>query len=131
MPFSEAMRTAVALRFPVFDREQTSARERLEMVEDHVLACGYWHGELLEERLELRAESRQREHEWDHLEGWETYRRNKTEAAVDDAKRQLRPDLYDALQADKATLKDLGEQIDRLDREHDKVSRLYSIMTGA
>lgn len=130
MPLSEAMRTAAALRFPV-PKEDATPREKLEALEDYAVACAYWQGELHEERLTLLQEHRVRAREWDHLEGWEPMRRSKTEAAVDDAKRQLRPDLYDELQDDRAQLKDLGEQIGRLDREHDKLSRVYTIQTGS
>lgn len=132
MPLSDTMEKAVALRFPVFDRDgEATLREKLEAIEDHVMACGFWHGELVEERLRLREEHRPRQHEWDHLEGWQSQRVGKTDQAVTEAKRALRPDLYDGLQSDRQRMQDLSEQIERLDRDHDKASRLYSIMTGS
>lgn len=129
--WSDAFEKAVALRFPIFDREDPpTPRERLEAIEDHVMACGFYHGELVEERLRLREKMRPRQHEWDHLQGWEGQRVGKTDQAVTEAKRTLRPDLYDGLKSDANRMKDLTEQIDRLDREHDKASRLYTIMTA-
>lgn len=130
---SDAFQKALALRFPVFDREddETTPRQRIEALEDHAVLCAFYHGELIQERFEIRDEHRGRLHVWNHLEGWEPLRRSKTEAAVDDAKRQMRPDLYDELATDRAKMQDLSEQIERLDREHDKASRIYSIMTGS
>lgn len=129
MTFSTALDTAVTLRIPVFERE-VPPKQRIDELADYMLLTAYWQGEMNAERLDLLETLKTAQHEWDHLEGWEPHRRNKTEAGVNDAKRQLRPDLYDQMKDLSWKVKRLVEEHERLERDATKTSRVYSMMTG-
>lgn len=126
---SDAMNTAAALRFPVFEKG-TAASTKVEQIEEHVTVTAYWQGDLEQERLEAHRALQDLQSEWDHLVGWEALKRTKTETAVEDAKRQLRPDLYDRLADLRWRIKRWSEQIDRLERDFTKASRVYTFITG-
>lgn len=127
---SEAHQVASKLRVPVFQRE-TAPREKIDQLEEYMLLSAYFAGELHRERLEHHQRVADLQLEWDHLAGWEPFRRSKTETAVEDAKRQLRPDLYDAIADARWAIARLSEEIDRLERDATKVSRTYTFITGS
>jgi hypothetical protein len=118
------------MRIPVFE-PATGARTKIDQLENYTLETAFMQGELEEERLEALRDLAQKRHEWDHLDGWEGLKRTRTEAAVQDAKRQIRPELYDQIQDLDWTVKRLTEEIDRLERDATKTSRVYSMITGS
>jgi predicted RNase H-like nuclease (RuvC/YqgF family) len=127
---SNALQTAVSLRFPVWERE-VGTRTKIEQLEEFVSVGAYWQGELESERLDCHDRLDELERQWQHLAGWEQFKRTKTETAVEDAKRQLRPELYDELVAARKKIRRLSEQIDRLERDYAKASRVYTMLTGS
>lgn len=126
----EVLKKAADLRIPEVPRA-LGPRARIEALEDHLLLTAFHQGELEQARLEAHDALRIVEDAWDHLEGWEMARRTRTNAGVDDAKRQFRPDLYDARRNAQWLVKRLGEQIERLERDAFKCSRAYTMATGA
>jgi hypothetical protein len=126
---TEALKTSKGLRVPVFEHG-VSPRVKIEQLESYLLLSAFQQGELAEERLDALVTFEDLRREWDHLEGWEPYKRTRTEAGVEDAKRQLRPDLYDQRRDLEWTIKRLSEEIERLERDATKVSRAYSMTTG-
>jgi uncharacterized protein YPO0396 len=68
--------------------------------------------------------------EWDTLQGWEVHRRGKTDASVDRAKADMRPDLWRKLQNTRRRVRALTDEIARLDRDFEKASRAYTIISG-
>jgi len=126
---STALETSKGLRMPVFERG-TGPRVKIDELETYLLLTAWQQGELSEERLDALVTLKEIDHQWDHLDGWQGLRRTRTEAAVEDAKRQLRPDLYDQKRDLEWTIKRLSEEIERLERDSTKVSRAYSMMTG-
>lgn len=125
----ECLSTAAALRVPVFEKG-TPSRAKVDALEEYTLLSAYWQGECHQERLGEHGKLDDAQHEWDHLAGWEAFRRSKTETAVEDAKRQIRPDLYDTIQRTKRLVARLSEEIDRLERDAAKVSRAYTMIVG-
>lgn len=83
-------------------------------------------GEIASLRLETHESLRTCQHEWAHLDGWQPFKRSKTEAAVEDAKRQLKPTLYDAIENAKWLIRRLDEEFDRLGTDADRCSRLLT-----
>jgi hypothetical protein len=125
----QQLAAAAKLRVPRVERE-LGVRARVEALEDYLLESAWHQGELAEARLELYGQLRELEEKWDHLDGWQALKRTKTEAAVDDAKRQLRPELYDGIKKARWLIRRLSEEIERLERDATKCSRAYTLATG-
>jgi hypothetical protein len=87
----ERLDEAAKQRMPRIARDQGS-RARLDALEDYMLETAYHRGDLMEARLEVYELRHTLREEWDHLDGWQALKRTKTETAVEDATRQLRPD---------------------------------------
>lgn len=125
-----AYATATSLRFPVWDKDVPSSR-KVSDLENYICVTAYWQGEMVEQRSDSRRELDPLLEEWESLTGWEPFKRNKTEGAVDDAKRQLRPELAADIARRRRAIADLAEQIDRMEREFTKASRVYTLLTGS
>lgn len=127
---TKALETSKGLRMPVFENG-AMPRVKIDELESYLLLTAFQQGELAAERLEALVTLRELERQWDHLTGWEGLKRTRTEAAVDDAKRQMSPLLYDQKRDLEWTIKRLSEEIDRLERDATKVSRAYTFITGS
>lgn len=125
----KCLTVSLGLRMPLFEKGHAPA-EKISEMEDYLLLSSWTQGELTEERVRWLMDKVAVQHEWDHLTGWEELRRTRTETAVTQAKRQVRPDLYDRLQEIEWMVRRLGEEIDRMEREATKASRAYTLMTG-
>lgn len=132
LELSENFTRASQLRVPLWDRAgEKSTMVLSEELAEYMLLSAWYAGALHEERLTLYQAHRKMQSEWDHLEGWETFQRGKTDSSREDAKRIIRPDLYDEIQQSKWMIARLSEEIDRLNRDAEKaVSRTYTILTG-
>lgn len=133
LELSKAFNLAKALRVPLWsDEDGPKPPLRLSgELGEYMLLSAFYAGELHEERLEIYAEQRAKQEEWDHLEGWEPFRNGKTDSSREEAKRLLRPELWDELQAAKWVVARLTDEIDRLNRDAEKaVSRAYTMLTG-
>lgn len=129
---SEAFKTARALRVPLWSRAgDVSTADLAEELAEFMLLSAYYAGELADERLDHYITLRRLQGEWDHLEGWEMFRTGKTDSSRDEAKRVMRPELWDELATTKWIIARLSEEIDRLNRDAEKaVSRTYTMLTG-
>lgn len=131
------LETALGLRMPVFRREPhadaASPAERVRQMEEYIQVTGYWEGELNEERVRWLVNKVEIQDEWDRIprEEWEQHRRTKTETAVAQAKRMVRPDLYDQMQDNEWMVRRLTDEIARMGREYDRASRVYTLVTGS
>lgn len=129
--------TSLGLRMPVFHREPhpdaPSPTERIRQMEEYVSLTGYWEGELCEERVKWLADKEPLRREWNEIpeDEWQHLRRTRTETAVDQAKRIVRPALYDKIQDCDWMIKRLSEEIQRMGREYDRASRTYTMITGS
>lgn len=128
----ESLTLAAKLRFPVWPKEPAvGTSQKVNDLEDHISLTAYYQGELEEHRLDAYTELAVLDQRWEEIEGWQQFRRSKTETAVEDAKRQANPGLWRELRLCRWRVKRLGEQIDRLEREFVKASRLYTVLTGS
>lgn len=124
---------AAKLRMPRFSKDDNwTSRGKIEALEDYLMATARWRGFLEEARLHAEYGVKELRSEWDHLTGWEALRRNgeRTQASVEDAKRQMRPELYDSIKSGEWLVKRLSEQIRRLEHDDDVASRVYTLITG-
>lgn len=130
MTLTPALLVAKKMRMPRFEKG-TSPRVKVEQLETYLLESAFAQGELSEERLDRLLEVKRHQEVWDHIDISGYPLRTRTEAAVRDAKRQVNPNLYNTLTELEWTIKRLVEEIDRLERDATKVSRVYSMMTGS
>lgn len=112
-------------------KEEPTAREKIEEMEDHLFVIARWRCALDEARLWMNDATRQLEDQWEDIEGWQTVADGKTKQAVVTAKRTLRPELYDGIREGKFLIERLGEQIRRLERDEEQtISRAYTLISG-
>jgi hypothetical protein len=127
------------LRFPVWSREdrpdqgvfRADTRKRINDLEDHISLTAYYQGELEDERTDAYDELELLNREWDSMQGWQVYREGRTDASIDHAKGQVNPELARKRKALKYTIARLSEQIDRMERDASKASRIYTLLTGS
>lgn len=129
MNVSDRLRTAAALRVPVFEAG-AGRLAKIAALEDHTLLSAFVAGDLHEERLGAYERMEPLKREWDGLTGWEAHTRSKTDVAANDAKRRLRPDLHAQIADLGWTIRRLSEEIARLAADSDRVSRAYTMLTG-
>jgi hypothetical protein len=126
---TDPLEVAGALRAPVF-QPGTAVRAKADALEEFILVGAHWCGEMHAERRNLMAEGAELQDEWDALTGWEGHRRGKTDASVERAKAEANPVLHRKLQAIRRRVRALSDEIARLDRDYEKASRAYTIISG-
>lgn len=128
----EALTTAKSLRMPIWKaNEKPPPSQRVEEYGDYIALTAYWQGELSALVLDTQAELSDIEDEWAALEGYEIHRDGrKTDRSVDEAKAQAAPDLAKRRREKKRLLKMLNEEVDRLERESVKASRIVTTIIG-
>lgn len=131
---SDSFQKARALRFPVWARtgeRAASSRQRINDLEDHISLTAYYQGDLEDERIDSYDELHAKLREWDAVEGWQTFRQGRTDASIDHAKAQINPKLAREIKELRYTIDRLSEQIDRMERDASKASRVYTLLTGS
>lgn len=136
---SDSFQRARALRFPVWRRNRgpddletvPGTRKRIEDLEDHISLTAYYQGDLEDERVDAYDALHEKLREWDGIEGWQTFRQGRTDASIDHAKAQLKPALAREIKELRYTIDRLSEQIDRMERDASKASRVYTLLTGS
>lgn len=121
---SENHQRAKALRIPVYEKG-TAAQERIAGLEDYLLLAAFYVGALHEERTDTHLKLATLEEQWDAMQAY-----GKTAADRESWRRQRQPDLARRRHRLRWRVERLTEEIVRLDREHDKVSRAYTLITG-
>ena len=137
----EVLYDAAKLRMPRFigklgdngEAIRVGPSEKIAELEDFLLATARFRSLLEEGRLYIRQATRDLQRKWDHLAGWEEHRREgeKSVASIEDAKRITDPDLYDSIQTGEALVRDLSDQIRRLEHDDEVASRAYTLITGS
>jgi hypothetical protein len=118
------------LRVPVFP-PGTISSAKIEQLEEYLLVAAYRVGEMHEERAGLALALQEADEEWAAIDGYHGLMRSKTELAVEAAKADLNPVLAKQRRWLRHWIKQLDLEIHRLDREYDKVSRAYTMITGS
>lgn len=130
LPQAPVLFRAVKLRFPEFSAE-VSARERVDMLEQHIWETANMRGELAELRLSAHTELRSCRRQWDHMQGWEQHRKgDRTEASVERAKRKASPGLWDSMENARWTIERCTEEMKRMDADYEAASRAYTLLAG-
>lgn len=106
---------------------------RVESYEDFIVKAATFRGELEENLLDLQSGLKDLEDQWDAIEGWETLvdPSDKTQKAVVNAKRKLKPELYSGIREGKWLADKIRTQVRRLEQDEGSVSRLYTMLTGS
>ena len=124
-PVGDQLAKAKALRVPVFERD-APIESKVPQLEEVMLLSAWYAGELHEERLQLRVDLKPLREEWRDLQGWESARRGRTNASIDEAKALFRPELWARIQDLEWQIDQLTCEIDRLERDATKCSRAYT-----
>jgi hypothetical protein len=127
------LRRAMTLRHPYF-AESFSARAKVTALESYIELTAYHRGELEEALYWASDAGKLLRHQWDQIEGYDTVTRGKgphTKEQVNEAKRTIRPDLWEGIQDAKKLCEDIGRQIRRLELDFQSASRSYSLITGS
>jgi hypothetical protein len=118
---------------PKEGEEPIRPREKAARLEDHMILCARWLMQLERARLFMYDATRVLEDQWEAIEGYEmTMGKEKTQKAVVEAKRKLRPDLYGSIRTGKALIARLSDQIRRIERDQEVVvSRVFTMISGS
>lgn len=130
----EALSVALPLRSPTFQPDD-SARKKIGELEDYMLKSAQICGGLYEAKHWLVVVADRLASEWEHLDGWEYAlrrpRAKATKAEVNAAKVKASPELYAAGRRARALRASVMDQITRLEREGDRMSRAYTMLSGS
>jgi hypothetical protein len=125
---------ALPLRSPMLN-PNARPRERISVLEDYMLRTATISGGLYEAKHWLVALEAQLADEWKNLQGWETAlrrtRARATKAEIDAAKVQVAPMLWEQGRRTRQLRTSVVDQITRLEKEGDRMSRAYSMESGS
>lgn len=128
----EYLRQSSELRIPKFDPHDNPGH-KISGLEDYMLRISYHRGDL-EEAVGWVLEAKHNAlRELDDVQGWEMHLgrgSTRTQEQILEAKRKIAPQQYNLLRDANYFLKRLERQIRRLERDHDAVSRAYTLLTG-
>jgi hypothetical protein len=131
-----ALTSAAAVRMPLFTPDM-GPRQKVELLEDYLNLTAVTRAELEEARLWAHMALRELGEEWDRIQGWGMHLSSgngrHTKDDVIAAKREIRPELHDALKEAKWLVERISEQIERLGARmgDDQVaSRIYTLIAG-
>lgn len=129
----KALSDALSLRSPTFTPDDSS-RRKIEALEGYMLQAAQVTGELVEARHWLRLLEVQLADEWETLQGWEVGtskpRARLTKQDIHEAKIKVAPAKYAAGRHAKMLRESVIDQINRLEREGDRMSRAYTMISG-
>lgn len=132
----EKLGLAAQLRTPRWDPSSPRGpQEKIDMLEQYLLDCSFWRGELEEAELYVSAGLHELRLKWEMMEGYESML-----GQVDPdkatgpqhlrAKRLHDPDLFRNISDGKHLLERIGRQIRRLEKDQEVASRAYTLLTG-
>lgn len=123
---SDTHTLALALRVPMWAKdEQPGVQAKIAALEDYLLLAAFYVGALQQERTEAHVELAPKEQAFDDLQV-----SGKTGPERDRNRQTLRPPLWREIKQLRWQIDRLTETLERLDREHDKISRAYTLMSG-
>lgn len=125
---------ALPLRSPMLD-PTARPRERIGVLEAYMLRTANVSGALYEAKHWLIALEATLADEWKNLQGWEVAlkrpRARATKAEIDAAKVQSSPLLWEQGRRTRQLRTSVVDQITRLEKEGDRMSRAYSMESGS
>lgn len=121
---------AAELRFPKYDPEQAPG-QKIMALEEYISQTAIGRAELLTAQDWLLEARKALRDQWDAIEGHTAQlKKDATQAQVDAAKRRIKPEVYDGLDAAKEMLGSIERQVRRLEKDYDAASRTYTLITG-
>lgn len=127
----QKLNAALPLRTPLLD-PHAPGRAKVEALEDYMATASFHRGELEEALVWVYDAGAVLRHEWEQIEGYEVAlpRGDRTQAAVNEAKRTIDPGTWQGIQEAKHLVDRIGGQIRKLEKDDATVSRLYTLITG-
>lgn len=125
----DTLKHAMKLRVPPID-PNVHPRERIAAMENYANEVAFHRAEALEALYWLSEAKKPLQDQWDDIDGWEATSRERTKHAEQQAKRRIKPQLYDSLQVCARLQSHLHAQVDRLNRDADWMSREYTFISG-
>lgn len=132
-----ALNTALAMRPPRWDPEDPPrGGEKVSRLEDYMLQAAWMHAELEDCLHHISAAIKLLQKQVDEITGWEvalpsgktTARATKED--VNQAKRKLKPELFDAGGEARQLRESILRQIARFEHEEVVLSRAYTLISG-
>lgn len=116
--------------------EGATTMAKVSALEDYAMEAAGWRADLERARLWMAEVQHKLTVEWAKLEGWEVSlpggkkRKDATKDDITEAKRQVRPDLWENISDIKHLISQLSLQIRRIEKDEDRISRVYTFLTG-
>jgi len=113
--------------------EDMASRIKIEVLEAHLLYTARARGILEEARLAMEDRYEEIDDTWRKLTGYEMYLNGKpkSQTDIDEAKRQVDPNLFGERRLIMKLLRQVGNQIRRLEKDDAVASRSYTMLTGS
>jgi hypothetical protein len=128
----ELLHQHATLRMPRFGKDD-STTTKVGALEDYLGEVAAARGDLEEARLWTDHVRHTIEDEWGRVEGWQQHVAQPNKATgpqIAEAKRKIKPDLYDAIRESKWVASKLSDQIRRLEKDEEVASRRYTLIVG-
>jgi hypothetical protein len=108
-----------------------TSQEKVTHIEDYMVEVAEARGELEHQRLVLE-ESLYRLIEQARETPWENYLESKrpTQAQVAAARRRAAPEICSSIDSARHLIARIRDQLERLDKDHEAMSRVYTVITG-
>ncbi len=138
----EILFEASRLRVPKFRHQREgdlpphSQQEKVHLLECYSVDAARWRSFLEEARLYVDEAVQRLSLDWRALEGWEENLpegkklKDATKEVITEAKRKTNDDLWRSLENGRHLVKQLSGQIRRIEKDEERVSRLYTFITG-
>ena len=128
----QAIHDVSKIRMPDF-AEDIAPKAKIEALEGHLFDTARARQLLEEARLMLEDAYEVIDDEWLGLTGWEVYLRGKpkSQVEIDEAKREMKPDLFFSRRRCQKLLRQVGNQIRRMEKDDAVASRAYTMLVGA
>lgn len=128
-----ALQTALVLRTPTFP-PGARGREKINALEDYMLASASINGDLVEARHWLREIEQKLRDDWESLDGWQVALTGlvskATKPQIQRAKITVAPQTFEAGRKATRLRESVVDQIARLEREERVMSRVYTMISG-
>lgn len=130
--FEEGIKAAGLLRIPSFADEMPAA-EKIAALESHLLDTARWRSVMEDYRILLEDEYEEIDDLWRDVTGYEIYLngRPKSKEDIDAAKREVDRPLFERRRKVIKLMRQVGNQIRRLEKDDAAVSRAYTMLTGS
>lgn len=129
---AERVQEIAELRMPEF-AEDVSTADKIAQLEEYLLTTARGRGILEEARLGLEDVYEEIDERWRNVTGYEVYLsgKPKTQEEVNEAKRQADTPLFIERRLCMKLLRQVGNQIRRLEKDDAAASRAYTMLTGS